>query len=62
CGRFFEGTPEEMHTAALNETLAALPNDTKVYPGHEYTKGSVKFSIKVMQSEPFKELYDRLVL
>ncbi|KAK4934699.1 hypothetical protein LTR28_010551, partial [Elasticomyces elasticus] len=31
CGRFFEGTPEEMHTAALNETLAALPNDTKVY-------------------------------
>ena len=30
CGRFFEGTPAEMHKA-LNETLAALPNDTKVY-------------------------------
>lgn len=30
CGRFFEGTPEEMHKA-LNETLAALPDDTKVY-------------------------------
>lgn len=30
CGRFFEGTPTEMHTA-LNKTLAALPNDTKVY-------------------------------
>ncbi len=30
CGRFFEGTPAEMHTA-LNKTLAALPNDTKVY-------------------------------
>lgn len=30
CGRFFEGTPEEMHTA-LNKTLAALPDDTKVY-------------------------------
>jgi len=30
CGRFFEGTPAEMHKA-LNETLAALPDDTKVY-------------------------------
>ena len=32
CGRFFEGTPAEMDTA-LNETLAALPPDTKVYVG-----------------------------
>lgn len=30
CGRFFEGTAEEMHKA-LNETLAQLPDDTKVY-------------------------------
>lgn len=30
CGRFFEGTPKEMHKA-LNETLASLPDDTKVY-------------------------------
>lgn len=30
CGRFFEGTPEEMDKA-LNRTLAALPDDTKVY-------------------------------
>ena len=30
CGRFFEGTPAEMHEA-LNKTLASLPNDTKVY-------------------------------
>ncbi|KAL9638535.1 MAG: hypothetical protein Q9164_001489 [Protoblastenia rupestris] len=32
CGRFFEGTPAEMHKA-LNETLSALPDDTKVYVG-----------------------------
>lgn len=25
-------------------------------PGHEYTKGNVKFGIKVMQSEPIKKL------
>ena len=55
CGRFFEGTPQEMHTA-LNERLATLPDDTKVYPGHEYTKGNVKFAIKVSQDEATKRL------
>lgn len=30
CGRFFEGTAPEMHKA-LNETLASLPDDTKVF-------------------------------
>lgn len=38
CGRFFEGTAEEMHTA-LNKTLYAVPDDTKVYvsfPAHLY--------------------------
>ncbi|KAF8866703.1 Metallo-hydrolase/oxidoreductase [Acephala macrosclerotiorum] len=55
CGRFFEGTPEEMHTA-LNKTLAAVPDDTKVYPGHEYTKANVKFAVSVLQSDPVKKL------
>lgn len=30
CGRFFEGDAKEMNTA-LNEILAALPDNTKVY-------------------------------
>lgn len=30
CGRFFEGNAQEMHKA-LNEVLASLPDDTKVY-------------------------------
>ncbi|CAG8075376.1 unnamed protein product [Penicillium salamii] len=55
CGRFFEGNAKEMHKA-LNETLAALPEDTKVYPGHEYTKANVKFCIAVSQTEPIKKL------
>lgn len=50
CGRFFEGKPAEMHTA-LNTVLASLPNDTKVYPGHEYTKGNLKFAEKVLNSD-----------
>ena len=35
CGRFFEGTAEEMHEA-LNVKLASLPDETLVYCGHEY--------------------------
>lgn len=57
CGRFFEGTPEQMQKA-LNETLAALPDDTKVYPGHEYTKGNVKFAKKVLDNDAIKRLDD----
>lgn len=30
CGRFFEGDAAQMNKA-LNETLASLPDDTKVY-------------------------------
>lgn len=35
-----------MHKA-LNVTLSALPDDTRVYPGHEYTKSNAKFLVKV---------------
>lgn len=55
CGRFFEGSAAEMHKA-LNQVLASLPDDTKVYPGHEYTKANVKFGVTVSQSEAMKKL------
>lgn len=43
CGRFFEGTAEQMHTA-LNKIVASLPHDTQVYCGHEYTVQNLKFA------------------
>jgi hydroxyacylglutathione hydrolase len=55
CGRFFEGTAEEMHRA-LNTTLAALPDDTKVYPGHEYTKSNIKFVQSVLDTPPVQKM------
>lgn len=55
CGRFFEGTAAEMDHA-LNTVLADLPDDTLVYPGHEYTKGNVKFAVSVSSSEKVKDL------
>jgi len=45
CGRFFEGTPKEMHAALTH--LGKLPDDTVVYNGHEYTKGSAKFGLSI---------------
>lgn len=45
CGRLFEGTPEQM-TRSLAK-LAALPDDTKVYCGHEYTVSNLKFALAV---------------
>lgn len=30
CGKFFEGTASEMHSA-LNNVLASLPDDTRVF-------------------------------
>lgn len=45
CGRFFEGTGEEMN-AALSY-LGTLPNETIVQNGHEYTKSSLAFAKSV---------------
>lgn len=41
CGRLFEGTAQQMWQSF--EKLVALPDDTKVYCGHEYTEGLGKF-------------------
>lgn len=57
CGKFFEGNAAEMHEA-LNNRLGALPEDTVVYPGHEYTKSNVRFTISVSQTEPIKALQE----
>jgi hydroxyacylglutathione hydrolase len=45
CGRLFEGTPATMH-ASLKK-LAALPADTTVYCGHEYTLSNARFALTV---------------
>jgi hydroxyacylglutathione hydrolase len=42
CGRLFEGTPADMHTSLGK--LAALPADTRVYCGHEYTEKNLAFA------------------
>lgn len=48
CGRLFEGTPEQLLSSL--KLLSALPDDTKVYCGHEYTQGNVSFA-KLVEPE-----------
>ena len=45
CGRLFEGTPEQMWRSLSK--LAALPDDTLVCSGHEYTQSNAKFAVTV---------------
>jgi hydroxyacylglutathione hydrolase len=42
CGRLFEGDAAQMKASL--EKLAALPDDTLVYCGHEYTQGNLRFA------------------
>lgn len=45
CGRVIEGTYPMMWDSLLK--LRALPNDTRVYCGHEYTASNVKFALGI---------------
>jgi hydroxyacylglutathione hydrolase len=45
CGRLFEGDAAMMH-ASLSR-LAALPPETRVYFGHEYTASNLRFAAAV---------------
>ena len=42
CGRLFEGTADQMYASL--QKLARLPDDTKVYCGHEYTLANIGFA------------------
>jgi len=56
CGRLFEGTAAQMHEAMRR--LAALPGETRVYCGHEYTLSNGRFALAV---EPDNEALIRRV-
>ncbi len=45
CGRVFEGTMETMYNSL--ETLANLPDETRIYCGHEYTQSNARFAVTV---------------
>jgi hydroxyacylglutathione hydrolase len=45
CGRVLEGTPEMMYGSL--KKIAALPKETQLYCGHEYTVANAKFALTI---------------
>lgn len=45
CGRIIEGTAEEMWTSL--KKVMALPNDTLIYSGHDYTEKNLEFAYQL---------------
>lgn len=43
CGRVFEGDPETMYRS-LTEVIGSLPDETRIWCGHEYTVKNLRFA------------------
>jgi hydroxyacylglutathione hydrolase len=50
CGRVIEGTMEMMWQSMLK--LRALPDDTQLYCGHEYTLANIRFAKTIEPNNP----------
>lgn len=50
CGRLFEGTADQMWHSLSK--LAALPADTIIFSGHEYTASNAKFALTIDPDNP----------
>ena len=50
CGRVFETPPAVMWSSLAK--LAALPGETKIYCGHEYTQANGRFAIAIEPDNP----------
>lgn len=50
CGRTFEGSAEQMWGSLSR--LAALPADTLVYSGHEYSQSNARFALTIEPDNP----------
>ena len=50
CGRLFEGTARQMHASLAK--LAALPPETLICSGHEYTASNLRFAATLEPDNP----------
>ncbi len=57
CGRVFNGSHAELYESL--KKLTYLPNDTLVFPGHEYAKKNLEFCMKLDPNNDFlKDKYE----
>ena len=50
CGRLFEGTAQQMHSNL--QRIASLPEEVRIYCGHEYTLANARFAAHVDNQNP----------
>ena len=51
CGKFFEGDADDMLKSM--DKISALPDDTKIFCGHEYTKPNMNFCLESELRNPY---------
>lgn len=59
CGRLFEGTPAQMWASLLK--LVPLPDETRLFSGHEYTASNIRFALALEPANPQLMLLSRRV-
>ena len=55
CGRLFEGTYDQLHDSI--QKINTLPEQTKIYCGHEYTLSNLEFVQSEIKSDFIKKKY-----
>lgn len=59
CGRVFDGTMKALHDSLLQ--LKHLPDETKIYCGHEYTRQNLRFAMTIEpQNLTIRNYYNKL--
>ena len=59
CGRLFEGTYEQLYNSI--QKLNKLPDDTKIYCGHEYTLSNLEFVRSQINNDYIEEKYKEIL-
>ncbi len=55
CGRLFDGTATQLHHSL--QQLCRLPDDTLVYPAHEYTLANLRFALHILPDDAALQAY-----
>lgn len=59
CGWLYEGTPQQMWSSL--QKITALPDDTQVYCGHEYTLDNAEFCRTIEpQNQDIRDRYEEI--
>lgn len=59
CGRLFEGTAEQMYESL--QRIKKLPNQTRIYCGHEYAQKNAEFCLAVCSNKDIEEHYKKIL-